>query len=85
MLPRPSYSLQSASRSLFGLDLSLIRNLNSLFRFLGNFNVSRWNRHAFAHTNVEESIKSRLFPVFFPVNRELPSETGSQQTASTAN
>ena len=35
MSPGPSYSLRSASRSLFDFCLSLIRQLNSLFRFLG--------------------------------------------------
>ena len=32
-----------------------------------------------------KTAKTAKFPVFFPVNRELKVETGSQQTASTAN
>jgi hypothetical protein len=64
--------------------LSLILNLNSLFRFLGNFDVNHWNHRVIAFAGFVNGSKMTVFPVIFPVNRELALETGSQQTASTA-
>jgi hypothetical protein len=61
--------------------LSLISILNSLFRFLGNFDVNHWNHRVIAFANFVYGSKTTVFPVIFPVNSESPLETGSQQTA----
>jgi hypothetical protein len=56
--------------SLFDLSLSLIRILNSLFSFLGKFDVSHWSDRLIAYAGFVNRSKLALFPVIFPVNRE---------------
>jgi hypothetical protein len=51
-------------------ELSLISYLNSLFRFLGNFDVNHWNHRVIAFAGFVNRSKTTVFPVIFPVNRE---------------
>ena len=58
---------------------------NSLFRSVGNSAVSGRNSGGIRTPKSPGGPKSREFPVFFPVSREIGGETSSRQTVSAAN
>ena len=64
--------------------ISVLVETYSLFLIAGNPSLGLWNRLEILARLRQEELIWQEFPVFSLPNRDLPTETSSSQTASTA-